>query len=193
MHAQLCPTLCDPMDCSQVPLSMGFSRQEYWSGLPFPPPGDLPDLGIKPSLPNLLHCRQILYHRVTLSQIVKIPSPSLPFYFFLKNINLFLTVLSLRRCMGFYLVTVSRGYSLVPMCASSLRWLLLLWSTRSRFQNSGSTSQAQQWWPGGLEAPRHEGSSWNPRLLHWQVNSLPLSLQGCPTILLFITETFQCL
>ena len=33
---------------SQVPLSMGFSRQEYWSGLPFPPPGDLPDPGIKP-------------------------------------------------------------------------------------------------------------------------------------------------
>ena len=30
----------------QVPLSMGFSRQEYWSGLPFPPPGDLPDPGI---------------------------------------------------------------------------------------------------------------------------------------------------
>ena len=28
---------------------MGFSRQEYWSGLPFPPPGDLPDLGIKPA------------------------------------------------------------------------------------------------------------------------------------------------
>ena len=36
-------TLCDPMDCSgQAPLSMGFSRQEYWRGLPFPPPGDLP-------------------------------------------------------------------------------------------------------------------------------------------------------
>ena len=31
----------------QAPLSMGFSRQEYWSGLPFPPPGDLPDTGIK--------------------------------------------------------------------------------------------------------------------------------------------------
>ena len=31
----------------QGPLSMGFSRQEYWSGLPFPPPGNLPDLGIK--------------------------------------------------------------------------------------------------------------------------------------------------
>ena len=32
-------------------LSMGFSRQEYWSGLPFPSPGDLPDLGIKPVSP----------------------------------------------------------------------------------------------------------------------------------------------
>ena len=31
-----------------APLSMGFSRQEYWSGLPFPPPGDLPNPGIKP-------------------------------------------------------------------------------------------------------------------------------------------------
>ena len=44
-----CPTLCDPMDCSlQVPLSMGFSRQEYWSGLPFPSPGDRPNPEIKP-------------------------------------------------------------------------------------------------------------------------------------------------
>ena len=32
----------------QAPLSMEFSRQEYWSGLPFPPPGDLPNPGIKP-------------------------------------------------------------------------------------------------------------------------------------------------
>ena len=35
----------------QVPLSMGFSRQEYWGGLSFPPPGDLPDPGIKPASP----------------------------------------------------------------------------------------------------------------------------------------------
>ena len=32
----------------QAPLSMGFPRQEYWSGFPFPPPGDLPDPGIEP-------------------------------------------------------------------------------------------------------------------------------------------------
>ena len=37
----------------QAPLSMGFSRREYWSGLPFPSPGDLPDPGIKPKSPAL--------------------------------------------------------------------------------------------------------------------------------------------
>ena len=38
---QLCPGLCDPMDCIalEAPLSMGFSRQEYWSGLPCLPQG----------------------------------------------------------------------------------------------------------------------------------------------------------
>ena len=35
----------------QTPLSMGFPRQEYWSGLPFPSPGDLPDGGIEPASP----------------------------------------------------------------------------------------------------------------------------------------------
>ena len=43
---------CDPMDCSPPsPPSMDFPRQEYWSGLPFPPPGDLPDPGIEPMSP----------------------------------------------------------------------------------------------------------------------------------------------
>ena len=37
----------------QAPLSMGFSRQEYWSGLPFPLPGELPDPGIEPGSPAL--------------------------------------------------------------------------------------------------------------------------------------------
>ena len=94
---QLCPTLCDPMDCpwnspgqntgvgslsllqifpkvkwselnslshvrlfttpwtaaSQAPPSMGFSKQEYWSGVPFSSPGDLPDPGIEPRSPSL--------------------------------------------------------------------------------------------------------------------------------------------
>ena len=48
------------MDCSPLaPLFIGFSRQEYWSQLPCPSSGDLPNSGIEP---GLLHCRQILYH-----------------------------------------------------------------------------------------------------------------------------------
>ena len=52
MCAQLCPTLCDPpIVALQALLSVGFSRQEYWSGLPFPPPGNLPHPGIEPLSP----------------------------------------------------------------------------------------------------------------------------------------------
>ena len=53
--AQSCPTLCDPMDggAFQPPPSMGFSKQEYWSGLPFPFPGDLPNPQIKLRYPPL--------------------------------------------------------------------------------------------------------------------------------------------
>ena len=47
---QSCPTLCDPWTVAhQASLSMGFSRQEHGSGLPCPPPGDLPDPGIEPA------------------------------------------------------------------------------------------------------------------------------------------------
>ena len=45
--AQSCPTLCD------LSRSMDFSRQEYWSGLPFPSPGDLLNPGIEPGSPEL--------------------------------------------------------------------------------------------------------------------------------------------
>ena len=49
-----CPTLVTPWTMAlRVPQSMGFSRQEYWSGLPFPSPGNLPDPEIKPGSPPL--------------------------------------------------------------------------------------------------------------------------------------------
>ena len=51
-RGQLCVTLW--IVAHQAPLSMGFSRQGYWSGLPCPPPGDLPDPGIEPVSPALL-------------------------------------------------------------------------------------------------------------------------------------------
>ena len=51
---QSCPTLWDPMDCRPPGSSVhGFPRQEYWSGLPFPSPGDLPNPGIEPRSPSL--------------------------------------------------------------------------------------------------------------------------------------------
>ena len=50
-HVQLFATLWTV--ARQSPLSMGFSRQKYWSGLPFPSPGDLPNPGIKPGSPAL--------------------------------------------------------------------------------------------------------------------------------------------
>ena len=55
------------MSC-EAPLSMGFSRQEYSSGLPCPPPEDLPDPGIEPrslESPALAGGRQVLYHGAT--------------------------------------------------------------------------------------------------------------------------------
>ena len=55
MHAkllQLCLTVTVWTVPHQAPLSMGFSRQEHWSGLPCLPPGDLPDSGIKPVSPE---------------------------------------------------------------------------------------------------------------------------------------------
>ena len=53
--AQSCLTLCYPMDSSlhRAPPSVGFSRQEYWGGLPFPFPGNLPNQGIEPRSPTL--------------------------------------------------------------------------------------------------------------------------------------------
>ena len=59
VHAELLShvTPCNPMDCSPQapPLCMGFSRQEHWSGWPFPPPGDLPNPGSNPRLLHPLH------------------------------------------------------------------------------------------------------------------------------------------
>ena len=52
--AKSCPTLATPWTVArQAPLSMGFSRQEYWSGWPFPSPGHLPNPGIEPRSPAL--------------------------------------------------------------------------------------------------------------------------------------------
>ena len=73
--AQSCLTLCGPMDCSPPVSSVEFFRQVYWSGLPFPTLGDLPDPGIKPvslvspalagsSLPLALPGKSLVCHEI---------------------------------------------------------------------------------------------------------------------------------
>ena len=66
---QPCLTLCDPVDCSQASLSMGFPRQEHWNGLPFPSPGDLPDPEIKPASPALQADSLPLSHQGSLESL----------------------------------------------------------------------------------------------------------------------------
>ena len=51
--AQSCPNLCNPMEPARFFYLWGFSRQEDWSGLPFSPPGDLPNPGIESKSPTL--------------------------------------------------------------------------------------------------------------------------------------------
>ena len=75
-HVWLCD--CSPpwtVAC-QAPLSMGFSRQEYWSGLPCPSLGDLPNPGLGRAVHlDLLHCRQIFYHWATREDCGEVSKP----------------------------------------------------------------------------------------------------------------------
>ena len=56
----------------QASLSMGFSSQEYWNGKPFPPPGDLPDPGIKPVIPTLQEQSLLLSHPGFMDPILQV-------------------------------------------------------------------------------------------------------------------------
>ena len=64
MHAQACPIPCYTVDCGSPDSSPhGVLQARYWSGLSFPPPGDRPRPGIKPTAPAVPAGRQILYQR----------------------------------------------------------------------------------------------------------------------------------
>ena len=62
----------------QDPLSMGFPKQEYWSGLPFPSPGDLPNLEIKTCLLRLLHWQ---------ADSLPLVPPGKPYKFYLRKLT----------------------------------------------------------------------------------------------------------
>ena len=104
--------LCDPIDCShQAPLSMGFCRQEYWSRLPCPPPGGLPNLGIEPAS---LMSPALAGRFFTTSAIWEVP------VYIIQHIN----------TQALTLVTVS---PLLPMSDAKLSWTPGLWQSSHRF------------------------------------------------------------
>ena len=91
-RAKSCPNLVTPWTVAcQAPLSMGFSRQEYWSGLPFLSPGNLPDFGIKPRSPalqadfSLTKLRTVLNSVFTKTLYIDFP-PTSPLEQFLRAI-----------------------------------------------------------------------------------------------------------
>ena len=110
----------------QAPLCMGFSRQEYWSGLPCPPPGDLPDPGIEPSS---LYCPAWQVHSLPGVPIKQVwclnfsfksllhPQPAslplLPKRLLLLNSHLWL-VLTLQRRLSFYSSSIRKPTTRIP-------------------------------------------------------------------------------
>ena len=72
--AQSRPTLCDPLDCS-LPgsSSMAFPRQEYWRGLPFPSPGNLPEPGLEPRSPALPADALLLWATGAFAMLILVP------------------------------------------------------------------------------------------------------------------------
>ena len=135
-----CPTVCNLWTIAcQAPLSMGFSRQEYWGGLPCPSPGNLPNPRIKTGSPALQvdslpseppgrpMCSQVSYDSVT-------GSISLPFgcsltklilFCFDFIIYLFLTggIIALQYCAGFWHTSIQISHSYIymsPPCWTSL-------------------------------------------------------------------------
>ena len=80
MHGGLvtksCPTLVTPQTVAhQAPLSIGFSRPEYWSALPFPFPGDFPNLGLEPRSPALQADSLLLRHSGSLEKVYNAEGP----------------------------------------------------------------------------------------------------------------------
>ena len=92
---------------------MEFARQEYWSGLPFPSPGDLPDPGIELGLP---HCRQTLYHLSHLGSLKftlkmkKVGKNTRSFWYDLNQIPCDYTVEVTNRFKGLNLIERLKNY-----------------------------------------------------------------------------------
>ena len=77
VNGLLCLTLCDPVDWAhRTPLSMGFSKQKYGCGLPFPTSGDLPDPGTEPVFLHAL-CWQAFFSTGPPGKTMELPGPGI--------------------------------------------------------------------------------------------------------------------
>ena len=204
-HSVVCLVSCVWLfgtSCSvacQAPLSMGFSRQEYWSGLPCPPPGDLPNPGIKPRSPALqadslpselpgkpmhglcidilrgssfpVSCRRVSADTIFMSGVFICLKHSLKFQMrhFRKSLMLWLTFIS------FSLARVesdgpTERSSLLPTSGTCGSPWASLWSTRTQRPCAGSSLLSAQ-----TEAQNH---------------CVPDSRMGCPFLPLTKNHTF---
>ena len=119
-RAQSCPTLCNPIDCShQSLLSIEFSRQEYWCGLPFPAPGDLPNPGI-PSL-------WLLHWQMDSLLLGHLGSPGV---WHLWSITPFNQSWEVIRCLNYYLIMSQKNLVLLSITVFPEFWVreVAIWS-----------------------------------------------------------------
>ena len=105
--AKSCLTLANPQtEACQAPLSMGFSRQEYWSGLPYPSPGDFPNQGIEPRSPALQ----------ANSLLIELPGKNSTVSVYPQMLNIGdNSCLGLRWCMGLYTLICKNVLSLYSL------------------------------------------------------------------------------
>ena len=88
---QLCPAICDPMDCSpQAPLSMGCSQEEHWSWLPFPPPVHFPEPRDQSHI-SCVFCIGwwVLYHWATWEACYILQQQLIPFYYWIVGQHMY--------------------------------------------------------------------------------------------------------
>ena len=106
-HLVVSDSLWPPWTVAHLaPLSMGFFRQEYWSGLPFPPPGDLPNPGIEPESP--------VFPALQMDYLPTKLSGKPPIYCYLNSISIFLgqNKLTSKSCSSFLLL-ISHSYKML--------------------------------------------------------------------------------
>ena len=129
MHAkslQSCRALCNVMDCAarQASLSMGFFRQEYWSGLPFLSPGDLPSPGTERASPAFAggFFMLSLYSELMIISALLPTAPPARFPVVANNSPIRSVALSLkpRRASRVLLFLLSQSLDLVPLCPCRL-------------------------------------------------------------------------